>query len=147
LESDDESMQCRRALYEVRILMLAAQILHRLRQLVALRHKRLSGAAARRRQLSLWQLVPTADANDVRWRGHPVWDDVIVRAETANEAYAVAAALLGNDDGAAASPRDMFALRELPAADELDAGEGTILSLRLRGRRPISREATGPASP
>lgn len=138
--------------------MLAAQILHRLRQLVASRHPSLGGTAAGRAALrrpargrsqrtSLWQLVPTADPDDARWRGQPVWEDIVVRAETAAEAYSVAAALLsdpGNDESAATAARDMFALRELPAGNEVDAGEGAILSLRLRGRRPLPTE---PASP
>lgn len=95
--------------------------------------------------MSLWQLSPTAEPGDARWRGHPVWDDVIVRAATPAEAFAVAAALLGDfGDGQAPAARDMFRLREIPPAEDRDL-EGTILSLRLRGRRPA--EATAPASP
>ena len=91
--------------------------------------------------MSLWQLVPTADPGDPRWRGHPIWDDIVVRAETPSEAFSVASALLSDpriaSDAGSATARDLYAVRELPASHAVPDGmaDGTILRVRLHGRR------------
>lgn len=91
--------------------------------------------------MSLWQLIPTADSRDPRWRGHPIWDDIIVRAETPAEAFSVANALLSDPripgETISAPARDLYILREIPAAKAVgqDLGDGTILRVRLHGRR------------
>jgi hypothetical protein len=95
----------------------------------------------RRQPVSLWQLVPAVDPGDPRWRGHPIWDDIVVRAETRSEAFSVASALLNDprvaNEAGGAPARDLYALRELPASHALPDGtaDGTILRVRLRGRR------------
>lgn len=40
--------------------------------------------------MSLWRLVPHADPADARWRGQPIWGEVVVRADTPAQARAAA---------------------------------------------------------
>ena len=46
----------------------------------------------------LWRIVPTARPSDTRWEDHPVYDEVIVRAESAAMARLTAGRSLYRDN-------------------------------------------------
>lgn len=43
--------------------------------------------------MPLWRLVPHADPEDARWLDHPIWEEVVVRADSAAQARLLAAGL------------------------------------------------------
>jgi len=43
--------------------------------------------------MPLWRLSPAADPDDPRWLDHPIWREVVVRAEGAAEARLAASTL------------------------------------------------------
>ncbi len=48
--------------------------------------------------MTLWRIVPTARPSDTRWEDHPVYAEVIVRAESASLARLVAGRSLYRND-------------------------------------------------
>ncbi len=49
--------------------------------------------------MPLWRIVPTARPSDTRWEDHPVFAEVVVRAESASQARLIAGRTLYKGDG------------------------------------------------
>ena len=50
--------------------------------------------------MRIWKIIPVTPAQDPRWQDHPVWREVIVRAETAAMARLLAGKLDRDPSGA-----------------------------------------------
>lgn len=80
--------------------------------------------------MPLWRLVPHADPDDARWLDHPIWEEVVVRADSAAQARLYAGRLeenrtappAGNECPSGKSgfaDEKLYWVRELGAADAL----------------------------
>lgn len=105
----------------------------------------------------LWRIVPVAPTNDSRWQDRPVWQEVVVRAESAAMARLTAETLDVDTDGppqgdGSMSYKSGFEDDKLYRVDRLgdeeaEAEGGTVgrrevlRSVKLRDARPPQADA------